>query len=278
MISLTTLLLGLVALLTAQGVALSLYLAKTTRDRRALADAERDYRSIFDNAVDGIYRSTPDGRQLRANPALVRLNGYETEAEMLRAVNDIGSEWYVRPGRRAEFKRLLEKDGKVENFNSEIYRHKTRERIWISENARLMRDENGVPIFYEGTVRDITEQRRAERMLREFQGRLDLALHTARAAFWESQPVEATHRLSENYYAMLGYSLEEAPRDRAGWLALLHPDDRARLDPDQFVAAMDDRDHECEFRIRARDGSWHWLLSRFRAVAFDDEGGGSEIF
>ena len=259
-------------MLTVQGVALSLYLAKTARDRRALAEAERDYRSIFDNAVDGIYRSSPDGRQLRANPALVRLNGYETEAEMLRAVNDIGSEWYVRPGRRAEVKRLLEQDGKVENFNSEIYRHKTRERIWISENARLMRDENGVPLFYEGTVRDITQQRKAERMVREFQARLDLALHTARAAFWESQPVEGTHRLSENYYAMLGYSLEEAPRDRAGWLALLHPDDKAKLDSNQFIAPLDDRDHESEFRIRAKDGSWHWLLSRFRAVAFDDQG------
>jgi diguanylate cyclase (GGDEF)-like protein/PAS domain S-box-containing protein len=272
MISLTALLLGMVVLLTVQGVALSLYLAKTARDRHALAEAERDYRSIFDNAVDGIYRSSPDGRHLRANPALVRLNGYETEAEMLRAVNDIGSECYVRPGRRAEFKRLLERDGKVENFNSEIYRHKTRERIWISENARLVRDQYGVPLFYEGTMRDISQQRRAERMVREFQGRLDLALHTARAAFWESQPLEGTHRLSDNYYAMLGYSLEEAPRDRAGWLALLHPDDRAKVDSNQALAQLDDRDYEAEFRIRAKDGSWHWLLSRFRAVAFDDQG------
>jgi diguanylate cyclase (GGDEF)-like protein/PAS domain S-box-containing protein len=272
MISLTALLLGLLVLLTVEGVALSLYLAKTARDRRALAEAERDYRSIFDNAVDGIYRSSPDGRLLRANPALVRLNGCETEAEMLRAVNNVDSEWYVRPGRRAEFKRLLERDGKVENFNSEIYRHKTGERIWISENARLMRDQYGVPLFYEGTVRDITQQRQTERMAREFQGRLDLALHTARAAFWESQPIEGTHRLSENYYAMLGYSLEEAPRDRAGWLALLHPDDRAKVDSNQSVSPMDDRDYETEFRIRARDGSWHWLLSRFRAVAFDDQG------
>jgi diguanylate cyclase (GGDEF)-like protein/PAS domain S-box-containing protein len=272
MVSLTELLLGLVVLLTVQGVALSLYLAKTANDRRALAEAERDYRSLFDNAVDGIYRSSPEGRLLRANRALVRFNGYDTEAEMLGAINDISTEWYVRPGRRAEFKRLLERDGKVENFNSEMYRHKTRERIWASENARLVRDRYGVPLFYEGTIRDITQQRRAERLVREFQGRLELALHTARAAFWESQPVEGTHRLSDNYYAMLGYSLEEAPRDRAGWLALLHPDDRAKVDSNQSVSPLDDLDHETEFRIRAKDGSWHWLLSRFRAVAFDDQG------
>src|SRR5262249_12623671 len=114
------------------------------------------------NALDGIYRSSPAGRQLRANPALVRLNGYDNEAEMLRSVNDISTEWYVEQGRRAEFMRILQEQGKVENFVSEIYRHKTRERIWVSENARLVRDAQGHPLFYEGTVRDITALKRTE--------------------------------------------------------------------------------------------------------------------
>src|ERR1039457_6676627 len=112
-------------------------LLKVPRDRQALIAAERDYRSIFDNAIDGIYRSSPDGHQLRANPALVRLNGYDCEEEMLRSVNDIATEWYVEPGRRADFMQMLNEAGQVENFESEIYRHKTRERIWVSENARL---------------------------------------------------------------------------------------------------------------------------------------------
>src|SRR5690348_13007355 len=136
-------------------------LMQVPREREALVVAERDYRSIFDNAIDGIYRSSPAGRQLRANPALVRLNGYASEEEMLRSVNDIATEWYVEPGRRAEFMRLLNEEGQVENFVSEVYRHKTRERIWISENARLVRDGAGRPLFYEGTVRDITELKKA---------------------------------------------------------------------------------------------------------------------
>lgn len=140
-------------------------LGKGRQARRALASAERDYRSIFDNAIDGIYRSSPEGRQLRANPALVRLNGYGTEEEMLRAINDIATEWYVEPGRRAEFMRLLNMQGQVENFISEIYRHKTRERIWVSENARLVRDPKGQPLFYEGTVRDITARKRIDEEL-----------------------------------------------------------------------------------------------------------------
>ena len=165
MISPTTLLIGLVIFLALQSVLLSLYLARNFRAQQALAEAERDYHSLFDNAIDGIYRSSLDGRQLRANPALVRLNGYESEEEMLRAVNDIAREWYVDPGRRAEFKRLMDQNGSVENFVSEIYRHRTRERIWISENARLVRDRKGQPLFYEGTVRDISSLRRIDQEL-----------------------------------------------------------------------------------------------------------------
>lgn len=135
--------------------------------QKRVAQAEADYRRIFERANEGIYRSSLDGRQLRSNPALVRLNGYESEAEHLAGVHDIASEWYVDPNRRAEFKRLLEENDVVRDFESEIYRHKTRERIWITENAYLVRDADGNPLFYEGTVSEITERKNSERRLRE---------------------------------------------------------------------------------------------------------------
>jgi PAS domain S-box-containing protein len=130
--------------------------------QQRLAEAEADYRRIFERASEGIYRSSPDGRQLRANPALCALNGYASEAEQLAGVTDIAVEWYVEPTRRATFREILARDGVVREFESEIYRHATRERIWVSENAYLVRDENGAPLFYEGTVRDITDRKRAE--------------------------------------------------------------------------------------------------------------------
>ena len=89
-----------------------------------------DFSTLFELLPIGAYRSSADGRQLRANAALVRLNGYANEAEMLSAVNDIGQEWYVDPGQRQRFRSLIERDGQVVNFRSEVYRHKTRERIW----------------------------------------------------------------------------------------------------------------------------------------------------
>lgn len=153
---------------------LSLYYIGTAEDvtervraDTALREAERSNRELFENLPIGIYRSSVDGRMIRANAALVKLNGYEDEAELLDAVNDIASEWYVDPKRRDEFKRLLDENDRVERFVSEIYRHRTRERIWVSENARAVRDRVGMLRYYEGTVQDITAEVREQQLRHE---------------------------------------------------------------------------------------------------------------
>ena len=149
-----------------------LYLA--ARQQQANTD------EMIDNLSEGIYRSAPDGRQMKANAALVRLNGYDSEAEMLAAVRDIACEWYVEPQRRAEFTQLLETQGHVVDFVSEIYRHRTRERIWVTESARLVRDKaTGKALYYEGSVREITEtvkrlklEEKFSKLMREVPGAL----------------------------------------------------------------------------------------------------------
>lgn len=142
--------------------ALEQELAERKQIESALRAAEEEYRALFDNVPIGLYRSSLDGRQLRANPALAALNGYATEEELVAAIGDIGREWYVDPGRRRDFQQLLEEQGSVSNFESEIYRHKTRERIWISESAILVRDAQGQPLCYQGTVQDITKRKEIE--------------------------------------------------------------------------------------------------------------------
>ncbi|MFO0986783.1 MAG: PAS domain-containing sensor histidine kinase [Alphaproteobacteria bacterium] len=158
-----------------------------------LRAAERDYREMWENAAEGIYRSSPEGRQLRANPALVAFNGYGSEAELLAAVGDIAKEWYVEPGRREDFKRLLRENGRIHNFESEVYRHKSRERVWISENAWEVRDAEGKLLYYEGTIRDITASRKAEQRIRESEERFRDYADTASDWYWETGP---DHRLT----------------------------------------------------------------------------------
>ena len=123
---------------------------------QALQQAERSFRSIFENATEGIFQTSPDGRYLNVNPALAAIYGFSSGAELIASIGDIQHQIYTDPSRRAEFMRLMRETGVVTNFVSEI-RRKDGAHIWISENARAAQDEAGNLLFYEGTVEDVTE-------------------------------------------------------------------------------------------------------------------------
>lgn len=127
-----------------------------------LERAEGEFRSLFENSIVGIYRSTLDGTQLRANPAFARLNGYESEVELLEHASSLSHNWYVNPDRRDEFAAIMARDGRTSDFVSEVYRMKTGEKMWISEAAWIVRDAQGRPLYYEGMVIDATDRKRAE--------------------------------------------------------------------------------------------------------------------
>ncbi|MBV8640403.1 MAG: SpoIIE family protein phosphatase, partial [Verrucomicrobia bacterium] len=128
----------------------------------ALRRAEQKYRSIFENATEGIFQTTPDGHYLSANPALARMYGYDSPEELLAALTDISRQLYVQPARRAEFTLAMQQYEKVLEFESQIYR-RDGSVIWISENARAVHDEvTGELLYYEGMVQDITRRKSAE--------------------------------------------------------------------------------------------------------------------
>ena len=127
---------------------------------KALQEAERKYRSIFDSSADGIFQTSIDGYYISANPALARIYGYESVDDLIKNLTSIRKQLYVDIARRDEFIRLLEENGEVLRFESQVYR-KDGQLIWISENARAVRDENGTLCYYEGTVKDITERKNA---------------------------------------------------------------------------------------------------------------------
>lgn len=132
----------------------------------ALRETEAKYRSIFENVVEGIYLSSPDGQYLSANPMLARIYGYASPEELIAAIGDIGHQVYVDPARREEFVRLMKEQGNVSRFESRVYR-RDGSIIWVAENAREVRDPSGRLLHYEGTVEDITERKRAEQAVHD---------------------------------------------------------------------------------------------------------------
>jgi len=135
-----------------------------------LRNAEGKYRSIFENAAEGIFQTTLDARWLIANPKMAQIFGYASPEELARGL-DPNKNYYVQPERRREFIHRLERQGFITGFESEVYR-KDGSTIWVSENVRCVRNSRGNLIGFEGTVQDITERRRAEATLLENERRL----------------------------------------------------------------------------------------------------------
>jgi PAS domain S-box-containing protein len=150
---------------------------------RALSEqrlAEESYRKLFEGSVDGIYVTTPAGGLLNANPALARMMGYVSPDDLIRGIGDIAHTIYVNPDDRTEYQARMERDGTVREFEYQV-RNRDGGVLWLSDSATVVRDENGRVVRYEGVVRDITDQRRAEEAIAEGRRLLQLVIDTVPA-------------------------------------------------------------------------------------------------
>jgi len=129
--------------------------------QEALFAANEKYRNIFDNAVEAITQTTPDGKYISANLATARMLGYDSTEDLIASVSSVERQFYVMPDRREEFIRLMKQNGSVSDFESEVYR-KDGSRIWVSENSHSVYDKQGSLLYYEGAGQDITRRKLAE--------------------------------------------------------------------------------------------------------------------
>jgi PAS domain S-box-containing protein len=134
----------------------------------ALRKSEERYRNIFENAVEGIFQITPDGRLLSVNPALARMAGHSSPEEMIETPKDVPTEVYVTPQDYITLKELLETQDLVKGFEAQFYK-KNGDKHWVSMNAQPVRDASRKILYHEGTVEDITERKRMEEALREYE-------------------------------------------------------------------------------------------------------------
>jgi PAS domain S-box-containing protein len=134
----------------------------------ALADSENRYRTLFNDSLTGIYRTTPDGRILLANPALLRMLGYDSFAQV--AERNLETDGSGPEYKRDEFKHRLEREGRIVGLEASWQTRDGRS-LQVRENARAVRGQDGAVLYYEGTVEDITDRKAAEQALRESEGK-----------------------------------------------------------------------------------------------------------
>jgi PAS domain S-box-containing protein len=141
---------------------------------------EQKYRSIFENAVEGIFLLAPGGKYLSANPAMARIFGCDSPAQFVSSFDDPARNLYAATGIHEEFLRLAETNGFVSNFETQM-RRRDGTKIWVSQNARAVRDSSGALLHFEGTLEDITERKSAADSLRELNTELQKALADLKA-------------------------------------------------------------------------------------------------
>jgi PAS domain S-box-containing protein len=262
-----------------QGVRAILSINRDVTERKhaeeALRRAEEKYRGIFENAVEGIFQSTPDGRFIDVNPAMARMYGYVSPAEMIAGRTDIARQHYVDSHRREEFRRLIEERGVVRGFESEVYR-KDGSTFWTSESVRTVRGAGGEVIYYEGTVEDITARKHAEEAVKASREELSLVMNSVdeivyRGKFDQGPLDYRLTQINSKTDSLLGYQAGEFVSDPSVWLENIHPDDRpviveqmGRLTRGELVTWA--------YRFRHKHtGEYRWLEDRI-TPEFNGEG------
>ncbi len=137
---------------------------------KRLQVSEEKYRSIFENAVEGIFQTTPEGRYITVNPALARMFGFNSSEELIDSVFDIGKEHYVHPEDRERLKSIYKEQGYVEGFEAQLFK-RDGSKVWVLINARAAKDKDGRILYYEGTLENITHRKEMEDALRESEER-----------------------------------------------------------------------------------------------------------
>jgi len=232
----------------------------------ALKKSEEKYRSIFENSVEGIFQTTPDGRYISVNPAFVKMYGYDSAEEMINTITDIQQQ-YVIPEDRKKLLHLYEKDGFVEDFETQLF-CKDGTKKWISMTGRAVHDEPSRVVCYEGIAMDITARKQAEQMLQSeretFNGILQKAPYGVALIGEDGQYLF----INPEFTTITGYTLEDVPNGKE-WFAKAYPEKHYRkYVVDEWKKDIRVRGVNKVFNVHCKDGTTKEV--EFRSALLDD--------
>ena len=229
--------------------------------------SEEKYRNIFENAMEGIFQSTPQGRYLSINPAMARMYGYDSPEDMIESVTDIGGQLYAQPSRQAWIKGIVEEKGHIEGLEVER-RRKDGSTFWTSMNARAVRNENGRTLYYEGTYEDITARKTMEDLLTKERETFKEMLEKAPYGVVLMDSRGTYLYVNPEYTNITGYTLEDVISDKS-WLTRCYPDRERRQEVIRFRnETFPGKYLDRTYRVTCRDENIKEI--EFRKVILDD--------
>lgn len=251
-------------------------ISKRKSVEQSLRETESRYRSIFENSIEGIFQTSAGGEYLIVNSALADIYGYSSPDDLMHALNNIQQKLYVEPTRRDEFVHVMAVHGHVSNFESQVYK-KDGSSIWISENARMVYDDSGKFLYYEGTVQDITDLRMAQESLRQSEKIAQQSLETLKHqkfALDKHAIVTVTDvqgritYANEKYCEVTGYSFEELiGQDNAIVNSGYHPKGFFK---GMYSVVASGKSWHAEVCNRAKDGHLYWVDATIAPYMGDD--------
>jgi two-component system, LuxR family, sensor kinase FixL len=228
-----------------------------------LRESETRYRGIFDGAIEGMYRTSVQGKGLAANPALAKILGYGSAEDVVFSIEDTAHQVWANPDERTLFARRLTEQGTVRGYECQ-FKRRDGTLIWVSVNSRAVRGPNGQIAYFEGFIEDISDRKQAKEAGRESEARLSLVADSANVGFWSWDFDTGRFWATKKTLELYGFSPDESiTYDK--FLGVIHPEDRDRVAIDVREAFQKGEDYRDEYRIVQPDGGVRWMSIRAKA-------------
>lgn len=239
----------------------TLHIARDITERKlgeeALRESEERFRSLYENSTIGLYRTTPDGKILLANSALIEMLGYSTFDEL--TTRNLEKEGFALSYPRAKFMELIEREGGIRGYES-VWKRRDGSILYVRESARAIRDSNGNTLYYDGTVENITERKLAEEALKESERRYHTLAEISPVGIFQADARGSTTYVNPKWCEISGLSKEEALGE--GWLKAVHPDEREEVRKGWIEATREGRPSRAEYRFLRPDGKISWVIGQ----------------